>query len=214
MSDANQNTDFLDFLKEDYEVLPDDRHPAINEIESRLPSISNLSLIAKNLAVADIVTCNQALDMTTDIKMIYKSIEELRKKAIEPARKIVQIINDCAKGLLEILSKTEVELKIKIATYQLEEKKKMDAIQESVKALSEQLGVEIVIPSDDKSMKSDKAMSYFKKTMGFEIVDSNLIPDEYWIIDEKAIQKHVDLGKSDIPGIRIVKSKKFIVRRK
>ena len=214
MSDTKKNTDFFDFLKDDFEILADDRHPAIAEIEKHLPTISKLSLMAKNLTVNDSQACGIALDITADIRALDKQIEDLRKKAGEPARRMIQMINDSAKGLQEILSIAEHEIKVKMATYHLKEEEKMKAAQDSVKELSEKLGVDIVIPNEARNVHSSKATTYYKEEWTFEVVDVNLIPKEYWIVDEKLVQKHIDLGKQDIPGIKIVKGKKFVVRRK
>jgi hypothetical protein len=214
MNDTQEDTDFLDLLKDNLEVLPDDRFPSIAEIEKHLPVISKLSLMAKNVTVEDSQGCSTALDITADIRSLDKMIEELRKKAIEPSRRIVQMINDSAKGLQEILSIAEHELTVKIATYHAKEDEKMKAAEESVRALSEQLGVNIVVPSESRSIHSSKATTFYKETWSFEIENPNLIPDTYWIVDEKMIQKHVDMGMQDIPGVKIVKGKKFCVRRK
>lgn len=214
MIDTQNNTDFLDFLKDDYEVLPADRHPAITEIEKHLPTISKLSLLAKNITIDNSETCSSALDITADIRSLDKTIETLRKAATEPARRIVQMINDSAKGLQEILSIAEHEVKVKIATYHIKEEEKMKAAQESVKELSAKLGVDVVIPSEHHGVHSAKATTYTKEVLTFEIQDAKLIPDIYWLIDEKMIQKHIDLGIQDIPGIKVVKGKKFVVRRK
>ena len=99
MNDTRENTEFTDFLEDDFDVLPDNRHPAIAAIEKHLPSISKLSLLAKNISVDDSQDCGKALDVTADIRNLHKEIEELRKKAGEPARRIIQMINDSAKGL-------------------------------------------------------------------------------------------------------------------
>lgn len=214
MNDIEEDTDFLDLLKDNLEVLPDDRFPAIAEIEKHLPTISKLSLMAKNVSVEDSQGCSTALDITADIRSLDKMIEGLRKKAVEPSRRITQMINDSAKGLQEILSIAEHELTVKIATYHAKEDEKMKAAEESVKALSEKLGVNIVVPSESKNVQSSKATTFYKETWSFEIEDPNLIPDTYWIVDEKMIQKHIDMGMQDIPGVKIVKGKKFCVRRK
>lgn len=214
MNDTQNNTDYFDFLKDDFDVLEDNRHPAIAEIEKHLPTISKLSLLAKNITIDDSEACSSALDITADIRTLDKKIDELRKKASEPARKLVQMINDSAKGLQEILSIAEHEVKVKIATFHLREQEKMKAAQESVKELSAKLGVDILIPNENQRVHSAKASTYFKEEWTFEIVDVNLVPSEYWVIDQKLIQKHIDLGKQDIPGVKIVKGKKFVVRRK
>lgn len=214
MNDTQQDTDFLDLLKENVDVLPDDRFPAIAEIEKHLPTISKLSLMAKNVTVEDSQSCGTALDITADIRSLDKMIEELRKRAVEPSRKVVQMINDSAKGLQEILSIAEHELTVKIATYHAKEDEKMKAAEESVKALSEQLGVNIIVPGESRNIQSSKATTFYKETWSFEIENPNLIPDTYWIVDEKTIQKHIDMGMQDIPGIKVVRGKKFCVRRK
>ena len=214
MNDTQDDTDFLDFLKDDFEVLRDNRHPAIAEIEKHLPTISKLSLMAKNISVDDAESCSSALDITADIRSLEKTIDVLRKKAIEPARKLVQMINDSAKGLQEILSIAEHAVKVKISTYHVKEDEKLKAAQESVKELSAKLGVDIVIPTTNHGVHSAKATTYYKDELTFEIVDINLAPEVYWVIDQELIQKHIDLGKQDIPGVKIVKGKKFVVRRK
>lgn len=214
MHDAKENIDFLDFLKEDFEVQAVERHPAISQIEEHLPTISKLSLMAKNLTVDDDQGCAGALDVTSDIRSLFKTIEELRKKAIEPARRIVQMINDSAKGLQEILKIAEGEVLIKIAAFKKREAEKMEVAEVAVKKLSEELGIDIAFPSGASNVHSSKASTYQKEVTTFEIVDVNLIPDLYWIVDEKLIQKHIDLGKQDIPGIKIVKEKKMLIRRK
>lgn len=214
MYDTKEDTDFLDLLKDNLEVLPDDRFPAIAEIEKHLPAISKLSLMAKNVTVEDSDSCSIALDITADIRTLDKMIESLRRTATEPFRKIVQKINDSAKGLQEILSNAEYDLKVKLATYHAKEAEKVKAAEESVRELSAKLGVDIIIPNEAKNAHSAKATTYFKEDWTFEIEDVNLIPDVYWVVDEKMVQKHIDLGKQDIPGIKIVKGKKFVVRRK
>lgn len=214
MNDKRNNTDFLDFLEDEFEILPSDKHPAVTEMEVHLPTISKLSLMAKNLVVEDIQSCGRALDVTADVRSLHKQLEELRKKAIAPARKIVQMINDAAKGLQDILMLAENEMKVKIALFQEKEQERMKLAEESVKELSERLGVDIMIPDDARLIQSSKATTYYKEEWSFEIVDVNLIPDIYWIVDEKLVQRHIDLGKQDIPGINIVKGKKFMVRRK
>jgi copper chaperone CopZ len=214
MHDATHNIEYFDFLKDEIEVLSDERHPAIREIETHLPSISKMEMLATSLVVEDMQNCKTALDLTTDVKALYKAIEEHRKHSIEPMRRMVQAINDCAKALQEQLNKVEFDIKIKLATFQQKEQEKARIAEEAVQKLSETLGIEICIPDTSKSVRSAKASAFFKEVNTFEIVDESLIPDEYWVVDEKKLQKHIDLGKREIPGVKIVKDKKFIVRSK
>jgi hypothetical protein len=214
MQDTKEDTEFLDFLKDEIEVLEDERHPAIRTIEAHLPSISRMSDLARMLVIEDMNNCKRALDLTSDVKGLYKSIEEHRKVSIEPMRRMVGAINDCAKTLQEQLNRIEYDIKIKMATFQQKEQEKAREHEEVVRKLSESFGIEISLPEATNNISSAKASTYFKETLSFEIEDKNLIPEEYWVVDEKLLQKHIDLGKTEIPGVKIVKDKKFVVRRK
>lgn len=214
MHDTKQNIECLDFLEGETEVLLDERHRAIKQIEAHLPAISKMALVAKNLVVEDMDNCKRALDFTSDVRTTYKAIEEYRKVSIEPMRKMVLAINECAKALQEQLNQVEFDIKIKIASFQQKEQERTKAAEEAVKKLSESLGIEITVPNSSNTVKSVKASAYFKENYAFEIADPSSIPDEYWIVDEKLIQKHIDLGKREIPGVVITKEKKFVVRKK
>ena len=214
MQDTKEDTEFLDFLKDEIEVLDDERHPAIQTIEAHLPSISRMSDLARALVVEDMNNCKRALDLTSDFKGLYKAIEEHRKVSIEPMRRMVGAINDCAKTLQEQLNRIEYDIKIKMATFQQKEQEKAREHEEVVRKLSESFGIEISLPEAATQLSSAKATTYFKEVLSFEIEDMNVIPDEYWVVDEKLLQKHIDLGKTEIPGVKIVKDKKFVVRRK
>jgi hypothetical protein len=213
MHDAKQNTDFLDFLKEDYEVQVQTSHPVLSEIDTHRPQVESFSRLAAQLAVKDAEACSRALDLTSDIKDKYQELEAFRKKTIEPSRKFVQMVNEWVKVLHEQLTAVESEIKYKIASYQKMEQDRLKAAEETIKQLSESLGIEIAIPGV-KQPSSEKAVGCYKETTSFEVVDKWIIPDEYWTVDEKAIQKHIDMGKIDIPGIKLVKEKKFFIRRK
>ena len=213
MHDTKNNTSFEDFLQEEVEVQADTRPVIVQKIDEFKPSIANLALYARNLAVEDIEGCTRALDLTADIRARYDELENFRKTAIEPSRRFVQLVNDCVKTLQQELEQIESGVTVKMAAYKKLEDERTKAAEEAVRQLSESLGVEIVIPQA-KTMTSLKASAGIREVTTFEIVDESLIPDEYWMINEKVLQKHIDLGKREIPGIKIVKDKRFVVRRK
>lgn len=211
-----EDNDYSDFMKDDIQIIPDERHPAVQQIESYYTTISKLATYAEIIVIEDINGCRKALDLSIEAKNIYKMIEEYRKKAIEPNRKIIQTINECAKNLQSSLEIIEGTIKIKLAAFQQVQEIEAQKAQESIKNLSESLGIDfsIVAPKEVKNMSSTHAITVTRETVGFVIIDKTLVPDEYWIIDEKAIQKHIDLGKRNIPGIQITVKKNLIIRKK
>ena len=216
MDDTQDGNSFLDFMIDPVEIIKDERHPAIKQIERYYGSIFNLTKIAETLVVEDEEASRKALDISAEAKTIYKTIEDYRKKAIEPSRRIIQAINECAKNLQQTLNMIEGTIKVKLAGYQKSRELKEEEIKKSIQEMSASLGIDIsiVAPPLAKNMSSSKAATYMKHKMSFVVVDEKLIPDEYWIVDEGMIQKHIDLGKKEIPGIKIVIEKELKIRRK
>lgn len=212
----SEDNDYSDFMKDDIQIMPDERHPAIKQIESYYSTISKLALQSKEIIVDDIKNYRNALDLSVEAKNIYKIIEEYRKKAIEPSRKTIQMVNNCAKDLQASLEMIEATIKVKLASFQQIREIEAQKAQESIKKLSESLGIDfsIIAPKEAKNISSAYASTVTKESVEFVIIDETLVPDEYWLIDEKAIQKHIDLGKRNIPGIQVVFKKNFIIRKK
>lgn len=216
MNDMQNVTEFEDFMTDQIEVIPDNRHEIIKVLDRYIIDIDKICDLVESINVIDDISANKILDLSADVKNIEDRIEDYRKKSIEPCRKIIQTINDCAKKLQEALENIEATIKVKLLGYQkMQENKALEA-QESVKGLSETLGIDISIltPGSQKNLSSAKAATSYRETTTFIVEDANLIPDEYWKIDERAIQKHIDMGKRDIPGVKIITEKTMILRRK
>lgn len=219
MQDALDSSDFLDFMKDDInsiEILPDQRIEAVQQIEKYYVHISRLGTLAENIVIEDNDSCKRALDICGDAKTIFKHIEEYRKKAVEPSRKVIQTINDCAKDLQKALNLINATLSVKLMGWQKTQEKAALEAQEAVKDLSESLGlsVDIIAPNAPKTMSSAKASTATRETVGFVIEDMSLVPEEFWIVDEKAIETQIKLGRRNIPGVKITTEKTLIIRRK
>lgn len=206
----------IDFMDETTEIFFDDRPESIREIQRHYEDVLRLSKLAEAMVITNDESNGEAINLEVRAKDVHRKIEMDRKMLTEPMRMEIQSINDCAKNLQLSLDNITGTLKIKIASYQLEQSEKTKEAQREVQKLSKTLGldIDILVPQVKKSYSTDKAITYFKEKKGFEIQDLNAIPDEYWVVDEKLIQKHIDLGKTDIPGIKIKTEKTFHIRRK
>ena len=216
MNDIQDNTESLDFMTDEVQIVPEEAREIVKQINGYFHQITEFAEDAKNLSIENEVSKNEALDLSADVKTIYTRIETYRKKAIEPHRKIINQVNESAKNLQEALKNIEGTIKVKLAGYRLVQEIQAEKAKDAVKELSESLGLDIAIlaPDAPRNLSSSKATTSTREKVSFEIVDANLIPDEYWMIDEKAIQKHIELGKKDIPGIKITTEKQMIIRRK
>lgn len=211
----SQDNDLPDFMRDDTQVVPYEGNEK-SDLSEDYHRICQVTDLAEALIVNDEQSCKRAIDISADAKTIFNSIEDRRKKLTEPHRKIVQNMNEAANKLKSILANVEGILVVKIATWS--KMKEVEALKhkEYIDMLSESLNlsVGIVAPSAPSTITTDKAKTYTREKKKFEIVDEQLIPDEYWVLDEKALQKQIDMGRSDIPGIKIIKEKKMFIRRK
>ena len=214
MQDTFNTSELFDFMKD--EVLPDIRISAVKQIDKHFFQVTKVASLANSVVIEDSETCERALDIAGDVRTLSKQIDEDRKRAIEPSRKIVQMVNDCAKQFQDTLDMAERIIKVKLAGYQLSQEIKADEAQKTVRELSETLGldIEILAPNAPRTLSSAKASTSTREKLTFEILDSHLIPDEYWVVDDKLIQKHIAMGKREIPGVRLVTEKTMIIRRK
>jgi hypothetical protein len=212
MIDIEEYTEFLDFMKGDIVVMQDDRPESIQKIDSFYNKIAEVTKRAELILIEDGLSYETALRLNVLAKEISKDLDIERKRLIEEPRKFIAMINDRARQLQETLTLVDGILKIKIIEWQATEESKSRESKAAVQRLSETMGFDISSPSS--GFTSSAASTYTKEKQTFEITDSDLVPDMYWVIDEKAIQRHIDLGKTDIPGVKLVTHKTFHIRKK
>lgn len=216
MADEPSDSTFLDFMVDEVEILQDDRHPAIKELSTRQEQIAEIIKKVERLDIHSKESADAALRLSSQSKEIFQGMEEFRKKILEPYRKFIAGINECASNLKKSLEYIDGTIKIKLAGWQqIQERRALEAV-EAAKAFTASLGLELPIVAREahKNTSCESAVAYTRDKVTFEIEDENLVPDEYWVIDEKAIQKHIDLGKKDIPGVKIKAEKVMTIRRK
>jgi len=216
MADEFSDNTFLDFMIDEAEIMKDDRHPAIRELSIHQEQISEIVKKIELLTVESKEASDAALRLSSQSKEIFQRMEEFRKKTLDPYRKFISVINECATNLKKSLEYIDGTIKIKLAAWQMIQERRCLEAQESIKTFSQSLGIEMEItaPEAPKNTSCEAAVAYTRDKVTFEIEDVSLVPDEYWIIDEKAIQKHIDLGKKDIPGVKIKIEKIMTIRRK
>jgi hypothetical protein len=208
---------FLDFMVDDeIQILQDDRHPAIKELVVHQEKIGEIIKKVEILIIYDKTSCDAALRLSAESKEIFQNMESFRKKTLEPYRKFIAGINECASNLKKSLEYIDATIKVKLAGWhQLQERQHLEAL-ESTREFTQSLGLElpVVMRETPKNASCEAATAYTRDKVTFEIEDESLVPDEYWVIDFDSIQKHIALGKKDIPGVKIKVEKVMTIRRK
>ena len=68
------------------------------------------------------------------------------------------------------------------------------------------------VPEPVKTVRSGGGSASMREVWKYEIVDSKAIPRHFWMVDEGKIQRAVDFGDREIPGLRIYKDIQVVVR--
>ena len=216
MMESTNDTTLLDFMEDEVEIMKDDRHPAIKALWAHYDKIGVIQTQAISIVIDSKESADAALRLHVQGRDIEEQIEAYRKQVVLPYRRFISSINECATNLKTILENIEGIIKVKLASWRSTQEKRVLEAQESINVISESLGLEvsIIAPEAPKTVSCEVGSAYIREKISFEIEDASKVPDEYWVIDEKAIQTHINLGKKDIPGVKIKIEKIMTIRRK
>jgi hypothetical protein len=206
----------------------------VAEIQSRSRT---LAANAANIVVKDDPSAQTATDFLVKVKTALKVAETARKNMTVGIVEAKKHIDEFFKKLTRPYLEAEDTVKAKLRNYHIEQeriRREEEARIASERAEREAAAAEKgeELPPEEKiaefffsnlglttapePMKTVRGMeggtASMKKVWKFEITDSALIPDEYWVVDEKAIQHAINLGLRDIPGVRIYEDIQVAVR--
>lgn len=178
-------------------------------------SLNKLEYRSNGLLVTDKESSHTALEITAECRNIRDEIDALRKKLIEPAKRYISHVNETASCIAEKLQEIEKKSIAELNVYMEMLKFQQERAQKSTDNYIETLGLDVTVslPSIPQIKSSAASMSERTKWT-FEIEDVALIPREYFMVNEKLIQKLINAGISQIPGIKIKEEKKIVLRRK
>lgn len=145
--------------------------------------IELMLLETQKIQIIDDQSSSKAVSMALQARKMCKSIVEVKKEILEPYKRPIKefekIINELQKKLEEI----ESQLAAKLDVY--------------VNELSE-----IPFASIDE-IRVEEGSYKIIKCWNYEIINENLIPKEYYSLDNDKVKKQIDFGIRNIPGIRI-----------
>lgn len=154
-----------------------------------------------------------------------KTIEERRQFLVRPLNNHVSAINEMFKRFLAPALEADRILRGKIADFRteqarvrLEEQRRADAAAAALqKRLDDEAAAEgttapTVMPGTVLAPPSTIGNASMRKVWKFDVLDDDLVPRDYLVVDETAIRKAVAAGVREIPGVRIYQDEQVTIR--
>ena len=184
----------------------------------------NQAISLRDFARARVIITNDDLKPANDdlilIRKVKKAMEEKRKEYLKPFQDHVKETNDAYKTLMEPIEEADKLTANKMLAFDAEQKRKIreaEAIEAEKLALAkreaELKGGEITVDLTDVAkpevvpdrIRTDMGSSGQRDNWKWELVDLNLVPQEYLMINAGMLTPIVKAskGKLTIPGIRI-----------
>jgi hypothetical protein len=167
---------------------------------------------------SDLTLASEAL---TRITKHLKEWEQKRTEIVQPANNFVRSINQMWARLVDPVKSEEVRLRMMMSTFRAKEsQRRQQEYQEGLKQVEEVFPggspiPEVVAPIPADSLKhvvTQNGTVHYANVSKWEVQDINIIPREYFILDEATIGKLVKAGLKAIPGIRIWTEQVPVVR--
>lgn len=149
-------------------------------------------------------------DQINVIKKLKKEIRTEMEKYTKPAQAIINEARAKYLPLEKICDEAESQLKAKVAEYmdaqeakRLKEEEKIVAKIEAGR-MKEETGIKKIeeLGNEIKTIQTENTQLQRRKVRVAYIVNAELVPDEYWIIDEVRVKRDALAGKL-IPGVEI-----------
>jgi hypothetical protein len=171
---------------------------------------------------ADVEDASKYLKVIADSK---KTIEERRQFLVRPLNNHVSSINEMFKRFLAPALEADRILRGKISTFRTEQQKarleEQRRVNEAAAALQRKLSDEAAA----EGVEAPKVMAptvlpppatignaSMRKVWKFDVLDDELVPRDYLVVDESLIRKAMAAGVREIPGVRIYQDEQVTIR--
>ena len=189
-----------------------------------------LAATAANIKVKDPASDQRATDFLVRVKSAQKAVEKARLAITQPLLESKRAADKLFKNIAKPFADAEVVVNAKKKAYFLEQERERRQEEERIRKENERREagrirleaeaaeknqpapepapeLEPIAAAPPETAKTVRGMEGGSSTMRdhwtFEITNREEIPHRWWVVDETAIQKVVNAGVRDIPGIRI-----------
>lgn len=149
-------------------------------------------------------------DKVKQIKLMGKALEERKEKFTGPAKLIIAEAKNIFDEAINWFKNAEKDLKQKSTIYMLEKEKQNQAKQDKIAAdlaagkIDTDKAVDKLekLPETSKNVQTGNSQMQLRKRKVAKIIDPNLIPDEFWVIDEVRVRREaLERDKNNLPQI-------------
>lgn len=211
------------------ETLIDQATVSAIEFQSFKDKIDAVAEKCKSIVINSQETLAAAKELAKDARTIEKLIEERRVEITKPLLDKKKEIDGVAKKLTANLNNALSDLRSQILRYEQEQERirqeELRRIEEEKRRLEEELRQQqaeqqpnmatvtdlVKAQEEEKKIQSAKSNS-ISKVWTFEVVDKNLVPHEYMMVDETKVRQAIKLGIREIPGILIYQKEQLVLR--
>lgn len=172
----------------------------------------------KTLEIKNDKDMSDAIDIMGQMSAREKRLEDMRKSIVQPLNVQVKAINDMFKKMSAPFTEMKQTVKDAISRFRtkqeaerrtLEDRMRREAEEaaaeearkkhQSVKATIENVSVPVVAAAPNAIAGKDHA-AQFRHIKDYRVLDEKKIPDEYWILNDRAIRDAMR-NDTEIPGV-------------
>jgi len=190
--------------------------PVVQQLKAE---IKKLIEYADKSEITDGDSCVMVTDDLSMMRKLKKALETSRVEYVKPLNDEVAAINQIYKDIAGPLAIADRSLETKMIDWQRAEAARIE--KERAEALLAQIQAETVVNEvtgevieaeveapvipdmPDRIQRGQVGSASLKEVPKFIVEKPELVPDEFKIIDEKAIARQVKAGRREIPGVRI-----------
>lgn len=145
-----------------------------------------------------------AAEVLIHLKMEVDTAEEKRKSYVQPAQETVKRINADFKKITEPRESYITKLKAVVVEYVAGRKKELKSKEKELqKEMSDRT---LVLDGGLNKVVCSTGELRFRRGYDFRVTNKNIVPEKFWILDTKALEKYIEAqGAEDasIPGIKV-----------
>lgn len=187
---------------------------AVIELKSHAESLLDYALKRTIVSDADVKTATEDLSLVSTLK---KAIEAKRTEYTGPINTHLKAVNEAFKLLTNPLEVADKTTRDKILAYRREQERKAREVEEINRLRMEaarkemELKGEVTQPIEfvelvlapPAHVHTDVGSLGTAKIRKFEVIDFDLLPKEYKMVDATKLGKVIRAGLDNIPGVRI-----------
>lgn len=181
------------------------------EIVALKSEVSELEIQANELNIATAEQNAHAVEFKAKLSKTKKDIEARKKEITDPLNTAIRSARALFAPIEDAFEKAERAVATKLLDYKRKTEEEARKKEAQIAARVERGTIKI--ETAERKMEqiqrvethADTAYGrvQFRKVKQIRITDKNLVPDEYWVIDEVALRKAVITDGKTVPGVEM-----------